>query len=384
MVTESVQAAVIAAPGRMEIREFPYPALAKGGIILRVEMAGICGTDKHTYRGENVQYAGTAAERRTPFPIIPGHEIVGTIAEIGAEAQARGDFYGRELAVGDRVTMCPDLVCGECWTCRNTFAYPWCENVRGYGNAFSADEAPHLTGGWAEYMYLFPGTFIYRVPEQMSPEVAVWSELFTVSAALDRALGYCRPSNGFHGAPTVVIQGVGPLGMCCLIRARILGAGDIIATDLSCFRLSRAQEFGADEVLSVGETDTGERVELVRQRTGGRGADIVIECAGVPEAVPEGLEMLRQGGLYLELGNFVDTGEEPLNIHRHLCAKNVTLLGVTNHPYTGYGPSLELMQRCHHRYPLEDLITHSYPLQQAEEALLTSMRPDAMKVVIRP
>lgn len=383
-MTESVKAAVIAAPGRMEIREFSYPVLGKGGIILRVEMAGICGTDKHTYRGENVQYAGTPAERRTPFPIIPGHEIVGTIAKISAEAEARGDYYGQALAVGDRVTICPDLICGECWTCRNTFAYPWCENVRGYGNAFSAEEPPHLTGGWAECMYLFPGTFVYRVPEEMPPEVAVWSELFTVSAALERALAHCHPSSGFHGAPIVVIQGVGPLGMCCLIRARMLGAGEIIATDLSSFRLSMAQRFGADEALNVGETDTGERVKFVRERTGGRGADIVIECAGVAEAVPEGLEMLRQGGLYLELGNFVDTGEVPLNIHRHLCAKNVMLLGVTNHPYTGYGPSLKLMQRYHDRYPLADLITHCYPLQRAEEALLTSMQPEAMKVVIRP
>ena len=383
-MVRSVKAAVMVAPGRMEVREFPYPTLGEGAIILRMEMAGICGTDKHTYRGENVQYAGTPAESRTPFPIIPGHENVGVIEEIDRAARERGDFYGRELREGDRVTFCPDLVCGRCWYCRNTFGYPWCENVRGYGNSLSCDAPPHLFGGWAEYVYLLPGVFVYRVPEGMPPEVAVLAELFTVSCALDRALTTCLPGDGFSGAPTVVIQGVGPLGLCCLIKARILGASQIIVTDLSPFRLRMAEEFGADGALNVAETELGERVEFVRERTQGRGADIVIECAGVPEVLPEGLEMLRKGGLYLELGNFVDTGEVSINVHRLLCAKNVHLVGVTNHPFTGYGPSLELMRRYGHLYPFERIITHRYPLEEAEEALLRSMEPDTMKVVITP
>ena len=381
-MARKVRAAVMVAPGHMEVREFPYPALEDGAIILRMEMAGICGTDKHTYRGENVQYAGTPAETRTPFPIIPGHENVGVIEEISQGARAAGDFYGESLQVGDRLTFCPDVVCGECWFCRNTFGYPWCEKVRAYGNAFSCDQPPHLFGGWAEYVYLLPGVFVYKVPEKMPSEVAVLAELFTVSAALERYLAVGTPADGFNGAPTVVVQGVGPLGLCCLIKARILGAGEIIATDLSPFRLQMAGQFGSDAALNVAETTVDGRIAFVRQRTRGRGADIVIECAGVPEVLPEGLEMLRKGGLYLELGNFVDTGETAINVHRHLCAKNVHLIGVTNHPFTGYGPSLRLMHRYGGLFPFEQIITHRYPIQDSEKALLKSMEPDAMKVVI--
>jgi len=381
-MARTVRAAVMVAPGRMEVREFPYPDLEEGGIILRMEMAGICGTDKHTYRGENVQYAGTPAETSTPFPIIPGHENVGIIEEIGQSARAAGDFYGESLQVGDRLTFCPDVVCGKCWFCRNTFGYPWCEKVRGYGNAFCCDQPPHLLGGWAEYVYLLPEVFRYKVPEGMPPEVAVLTELFTVAAALDRYLPVGTPADGFNSAPTVVVQGMGPLGLSCLIRARILGAGEIIGTDLFSPRLQMAGQFGLDAALNVAETTEEERIAFVQQRTQGRGADIVIECAGVPQVVPEGLEMLRQGGLYLELGNFVDTGEIPINVHRHLCAKNVHLIGVTNHPFTGYGPSLRLMQRYGHLYPFEKIITHRYAIDQAEEAVLKSVKPDAMKVVI--
>ena len=136
-------------------------------MLLKVEMCGICGTDKHTWRGETKQYAGTEAESDTPFPIIPGHEVIGTVAEINDRNRPRLDFNGERLRVGDRVALCPDVICGECYDCRHTFAFPWCENLRGYGNAFTATEPPHLFGGWAEYMYILPNAFLYKVPENL-------------------------------------------------------------------------------------------------------------------------------------------------------------------------------------------------------------------------
>jgi len=114
------------------------------------------------------------------------------------------------------------------------------------------------------------------------------------------------------------------------------------------------------------------------------GADLVVECAGVPEAVPEGLEMLRKGGTYIEAGNFVDVGETGINVHRHLCSKNVRLFGVTNHPFTGYTTSLRLMERYGSTFPFERIVTHRFPLEDTEDALKRSMAPDTMKVVIEP
>ena len=377
---KTVKAAVLTAPGHMELQEFPYPTLEEGALLLRVEMCGICGTDKHTYQGHSKQYAGTEAESDAPFPIIMGHEIVGIVEEVNGEYL---DFANQPLDPGDRITLCPDYVCGKCWYCRNTFGYPWCENVRGYGNAFSSAEPPHLFGGYAEYMYILPGTFVYKVPDSLPIQVAVLTELFDVSAAVEAAKEvYALSGFGFHCDDTVVVQGVGPMGLCFLIKARMMGAGDIIAFDRSDYRLEMARRFGADRTVNVLETTPEERIELVRDMTSGRGADVVLECAGVPEAVTEGLELLRKCGTYIEAGNFADTGEVPFNPHRLLCAKNVRLIGVTNHPFTGYGSSMDLIEKYADVFPFHEIVTHRYPLEQAHEALLKSMEPDCMKVVI--
>ena len=99
------QSTVMTAPGRIEAQDFPYPDVGEDAIVIALEMCGICGTDKHTYRGETVQYGGTAAEISTPFPIIPGHEIVGKVAEIGSRARTRLEYTGKTLNVGDRVVI---------------------------------------------------------------------------------------------------------------------------------------------------------------------------------------------------------------------------------------------------------------------------------------
>lgn len=372
-------------PQEIEIREFPFPQLESGALLLEVEMCGICGTDKHTWRGETRQYAETEAETDTPFPIIPGHEVIGIVAELNDRERPRLDFNGEPLRVGDRVALCPDVVCGECYNCRHTFAFPWCENLQGYGNSFTCAEPPHLFGGWAEYMYILPNAFVYKVPEGLPLRVAVMVELMAVSYNLDKTKEFFTlAGEGFATGSTVVIQGVGPMGICHVIKARLMGAGDIIATDLSDYRLALAQEFGVDYTLNVSKTTKGERIEFVRTLTGRRGADIVVECAGVPEVVPEGLEMLRKGGVYIEAGNFVETGEVSLSPHRHFCAKNVRLIGMTNHPFTGYTPSMKTMQKYAHLFPFEKFVTHEYPLNLAEQAMLKSMDPDCMKVVIVP
>jgi L-iditol 2-dehydrogenase len=372
----------MAAPGKLEIREFPTPKLAPGSLLVKMEMSGICGTDKHTFEGRSKQYAGTPAETDTPFPIVPGHENVGIIADAGGEIK---DFYGEELKAGDRITWCPDLICGQCWYCRNTFGYPWCEQVKAYGNAFTSDEPPHLTGGWAEYMYLFPGTFTFKVPSDVPPEVAVLTEVFAVSYAVDRAKEcYSLANEGFGGGATVVVQGVGPMGLMCLIKSRILGAGDIVAVDKSDYRLEMAQKCGANYALNLGTTSKAERLAFVKDLTNGRGADLVVECAGSPQAFVEGLELARKGGTYIEAGNFVDTGEATLNVNRHITAKNIRLFGVTNHPFTGYGASLKLMQRYRGVFPFEKIVTDRYPLEKAAEGLSHSCKLEAMKVVITP
>jgi threonine dehydrogenase-like Zn-dependent dehydrogenase len=379
------RAAVMVRPGRIEIQAFPVPPLDPGAILLRVDLCGICGTDKHTWRGENKQYAGTAAESDTPYPIIPGHEIVGTVVDVNDRDGPRLDFDGLRVRAGDRLALCPDVVCGSCYACRHTFAYPRCEHLRGYGNAFSCAEPPYLMGGWAELLYVLPAAFVYHVPEALPTRLAVMVELMAVSYNLDKLKEFSTLSGeGLATGDTLVVQGAGPMGICHIIKARMLGVGDIIATDISDYRLALAREFGADYTLNSAGTSEAERLEFVRSVTHGRGADLVVECVGKPEVVVEGLEMLRKGGTYVEAGNFVETGSITISPHRHLCAKNVRLIGMTNHPFTGYTPSMQMMQRTAHLFPYEKFVTDTYPLARTQEALLRSMEPDTMKVVIAP
>lgn len=380
-----VKAAVLLAPGEIHVQEFPYPTLRGHDMILRVEMSGICGTDKHTFRGATLQYAGTAAQMHTPFPIIQGHEVVGTVADIHPDAAASMEFYGRPLRPGDRVVICPDIICGRCWYCRHIAGYSLCENLRSYGNSFTCAEPPHLFGGFADCMYILPQTFVYRVPEDLPPEVAVMTELLAVTASLDKAREFSAlGGEGFQSGDTIVVQGAGPLGILHILKARILGAGEIIAIDRSAHRLNLAKRFGADMVLDLSSTTQEERIDVVRSSTGGRGADLVVECAGEPEAFLEGIEMLRMGGMYIVTGMFAEQGTVRVSPHRHVLAKNLRIIGIRNHPYTAYGPAMELMRKWRDRFPWREFVSDRFPVRDSATAMRRSFEPDTMKVVIEP
>jgi L-iditol 2-dehydrogenase len=380
MTVQGVLAATLVKPGHYEIREYPLPDPAPGCVLVKMEMSGICGTDKHTFQGYITQYG----DRKLEFPIIQGHENVGTIAAIGGNGEYK-DFEGIPLHVGDRVVVGANVCCGECYYCRHDFPYYCCENTTDYGNNLSAKNPPHLFGGWSQYMYIVPGSFLVKVPDELPSEVAVLTEIFAVSVGLDRAKQMSSfPSESFRFDDTVVILGVGPLGMCFLMKARMLGAGTIIAADLSDYRLNFAKRLGADQVANVGKTSKAERLQMVRELTGGRGADVVIECAGVPQAIPEALEMLRVGGLLVEAGNFSDLGEVPISPHRHLCAKNVRILGVGGEEPAAYGPSMRQMARYMTHYPLREFVTHRFGLRDVEAAMHKSVQAESMKVVLEP
>ena len=379
MNEKMVKAAVMVAPGKMELQHFPYPKPRKGAMVIEMEMSGICGTDKHAFKGEMVLYAGTEAEQRGVFPCVKGHENVGRIVEMNGPYL---DYDGRPLRVGDRVTMCPNIICQKCYYCRHVFGWPYCANNRTYGVYFPSHKWPHVTGGWAEYMYIFPGSFVYRVPEDMPVDIAVNIELMVVTNNVDRAKGYMEfASRGFGLMDTVLIQGVGAMGIAHLIKCRVLGAGDIIALDTSNHRLKFAKEFGADYTINAKKTTFKERLQMVRDLTDGRGADMVIETTGLATVLPEGLDLLRRGGTYLEAGNFVDSGETTINVHRHLAAKNVLLLGNTNHPNTEYYRTIKMMQRYKNDFPWHKFTSHKFTLGQAQEALEFSLGDKALKVV---
>ncbi len=385
-MTKTVKAVVMVAPGKVEVQELPYPDhLEPGAAIVKMEMSGICGTDKHAYKGEVTLYGGTQSEQDMVYPAVHGHENSGIVVEMAGEGRDI-EYSGQDLKVGDRVTNCPNVICGRCWYCRNVHGYPYCADHQGIGMTYYADRFPYIVGGWGEYMYLPPKAWVYKVPEHIPVEFACLVELFVVAALLDRAKDYAAyGGKGFHFGDTVVVQGSGAIGMMMVAKARMLGAGKIIALDTMDMKLEMSKEFGADLGINVSKYTDAQLVEYIRQETSGRGADVVVETVGRPEVLKVGLEMLSRGGTYMETGNFVDTGSTvELNVHRHIAAKNVLLFGNTNHPHDGYYAALDMMWRHRNEYPFEKLITHRFTYDQAQEAVKKSFDEDALKVVFTP
>jgi threonine dehydrogenase-like Zn-dependent dehydrogenase len=382
---EQVKAVMMTGPGRVECRKLPYPDhLEKGAAIVKMEMSGICGTDKHAFDGDVTLYGGTEAEQDMVYPAVHGHENSGTIVEMAGRGEDV-EYSGRSLNVGDRVTNCPNVICGRCWYCRRIHAYPFCSNHQGIGMTYRSDRFPYITGGWGEYLYLPPKAWIYRVPEELTIEEACLAEIFVVSSLLDRAKMYSQvDARGFGFGDTVVIQGLGAVGMMMVAKARLLGAGKVIGLDTVPLKLNLAKEFGADITIDVSSLSDDQLVQAIREETEGRGADVVVENVGRPEVVPVGLSMLRRGGTYCETGNFVDTGSTQINVHRHLAAKNVLFIGNTNHPHDMYYAHMDMMIRHRGEYPWSKLITHRFTLDECTEAMKAAYLPTALKVVFTP
>jgi threonine dehydrogenase-like Zn-dependent dehydrogenase len=357
----TARAAVVERPGTISLRTFAIPDPEPGQVILKLRHSGICGTDKHTFLGESKQYAGTPHERDLTYPLICGHENVGEVVATGGEVL---DSEGRALRPGDRIVPGANVACGRCRACLNGYPYYLCEHLEDYGNSLHCGRAPHLLGGWAEHMVLLPRSVLFRVPDALPNHVSL-----------------------FGGVPfggSVAVLGLGPLGLCHLIKAKLLGAATIIGTDRFPYRLSMAEAFGADVTLAVDETTMEERIARAREATGGWGPDIVLDCTGVSASFVEALRMVRTGGVVVEAGAFVDLGPVSVNPNADICTKNVGVIGIGGETATSYLASMRLMAANLDRLPFDRIVTHRMPLESAEEAMVIAQSGEAMKVVMAP
>jgi len=375
------RAAVMKGPGEIGIKEFVVSEVGEGSVLLRISLAGICGTDKHSFKGETKQYIGTQHERETAFPIICGHENVGIVTALGGEVFATD---GTPLKVGDRVVPAANVACGRCYYCLNGYPYYMCDHLENYGNSLSCTREPHLLGGWSEYMYLLPNTPIFRIPPELPDDIAVITEVMAVT----HGIGSAQALLSLHGRPsfghTTVVLGAGPLGLCHVVKARLCGAGRVIATDRFPTRLALARELGADTVWNVLETSIEDRSDMLLQETRGLGADMVIDCSGVPETFEESLRLVGPGGVIVEVGAFIDLGTVTINPSADICASNISIIGIGGETTVSYEPSLALMAAQMGRYPLEKIVSHKVPLGTVQAALLLAQRDEAMQVVLDP
>jgi threonine dehydrogenase-like Zn-dependent dehydrogenase len=364
---DTVAAVVMPGPGRpLEERRFPVPHARPGGAVLETIASEVCGTDVHLHHG---RLAGV------PFPIIPGHVNCGRVLETGGPLT---DVSGRPIEPGAVVTFFDVFgSCGSCWHCLVAKAGTRCPHRRVYGITTSADDG--LLGGWAERIEILPGVRMLPLPEGVSPE--------------DFMGGGCGLPTGFHAVEragvalgdNVVIQGSGPVGLNAAIFAQLSGALAVYVVGAPRARLDAATRLGAAGVLDVTEvSDPAVRAQWVRDRTGGRGADVVIEASGNPAAVPEGLDMLRDAGRYVVVGQYTDAGDALINPHRHINRRHATILGCWGYEFTHLHRALALMARQRDRFRWRDLVTREYRLGEAQLALQHMESFSVVKAVLRP
>jgi D-arabinose 1-dehydrogenase-like Zn-dependent alcohol dehydrogenase len=368
MSTKATAAVLGAFNQPLVLEQASVPDPEPGAVVARVAFGGVCGTDVHLHHGNLA----------IPIPLILGHEGVGYVDRLGEGVSK--DFAGLPLRVGDAIAWMSNIPCGTCHWCVIEGRRTLCETRKVYGVNQPYDQFPGLSGSWAEQIYLQPGSAIFRLTDGVTLRQA-------------SALG-CAGPTAYHGVlditrvgvgDTVVVQGSGPVGIAAAMYAHLAGAAKVILVGAPAGRLDLASEIGVGDVqLDIEETpDPAERIQWVKEQTpGGRGADVVLECAGVPAAVPEGFEMAAPGARFLVLGQYTDRGPTPINPHV-ITRKELTVLGSWGFSEKHYQGHLRALPNLTRRFEIDRLVSE-YPLSEANRALADMAAGRVMKPLLVP
>jgi threonine dehydrogenase-like Zn-dependent dehydrogenase len=375
----TIRVATFDGPGAQpKIQTVPRPAVPDRAGLIQVGACGVCGTDLHILKGH--------WPKPLNWPFTLGHELAGILVEKGPGLEF--DYTGKPLTEGCKVMIPPLNPCGECDYCRR---YPEhavkCRNPTYYGRYIPFSKPPHLWGGWAEMLYvdleMLPATKLYRLPDDMPLRLGALSEPL---ACCIRALNRAVKANGFWAGDTVVVQGSGPIGVLMVAAAREMGAGRVIVVGApEDPRLALCRAFGAEATVSLETRATPQaRIDAARELVGGFGADLVVDCSGHPSAGPEGIEMLRDGGTYVEMGQFTDAGAIETNWHR-FCAKDMVLVGSWGITPNDVPLGIDMLHRARDRYPWSKMQT-LFPFTEAgiAQAVQCAMEMKCVKATIIP
>jgi threonine dehydrogenase-like Zn-dependent dehydrogenase len=349
-VAEQVLAAVRVGPSKTEIREFPMVEVPADGALLKMEVAGICGTDVKMYKSPP-----------SNTPVIMGHENIGVIAKAGQEFTRRKGFKEGDLVFVEHYVMC-----GKCEWC-HLGQYRHCENtdwrynpdaIR-YGYT-SAEKAPHLWGGFAQYMYLPWNSVIHHVPKGVTPELA---GLVTPMA---NGVEWSLFDGGVGYDSTVLIQGPGQQGLSQTVICKQAGASLIIVTGTSkdAARMEVAKALGADYVIDVQKEEPLGRIMEI---TGGRGVDVVLDCTAGAGTTPVllGVDALkRKAGTIVIQGEMAEFPNFPVG---KVTVKFITIKSARGHSFKAC--ELALQQIASKRFPLERVTTHTFGLKDVDLAI---------------
>lgn len=361
----TVRAVVMPAPrSPLTLWQLDTPTIERGAVLLETVASEVCGTDVHLYHGRL---------HGVPYPIVPGHVSVGRVGEANGVDR---DALGAPLGSGDEVTFYDvHEVCNHCYHCTVAQQPNRCPSRKVYGITYSAHDGP--LGGWADRIYLKPGVRIVKLPEGLSAEQVIGGGcgLFTGFAAVERA----DPAMG----DLVVVQGAGPVGLAAAAFAALRGAATVVVIGAPQSRLDLALLLGADVVLPL-DREVADRLDVVRGLSEGRGADVVIEASGNPAAIPEALDLLRDGGTYVVAGHYTDTGTAEINPHLHVNRRHADVRGQWGTDFRHIVRALRLLAKHRDRLRFDRVIGGKYGLGRAQEALDDVAALRVTKAVIDP
>jgi L-iditol 2-dehydrogenase len=365
----SARAAVLEAKETLRIKEFPLRAIHDDEILVRVEACGICGTDIHCYKND-------------PFALTPnvlGHEGTGEVVQVGKSVVM--DSVGKPVRVGDKIVTSIMETSQACMIAKyNPLRANLCEDLQVYG--LLPDEPDnHFNGYFGEYLIIRPGSSFFVVNEMSLKLRTLIEPAAVVCHALDRAK---ESSSRLNFRSRILVQGCGPIGLLMIAVLRAYGINNIIALDGNDDRLEMARSFGADYTLNYKHYDGLDAlVEAVGKLTKGVGAQFGFQVTGVPQAFGNIFKMVRRGGTVVEIGHFVDGGEVKINPHEDICKKEISLIGSWVYNSTDYPNAYHFLQRAERiGLPMESLITHTFPLDQIQEAFDTNIRQEGVKIMI--
>lgn len=364
---KTAKVAMLTAPKHIEVKEFPIPEkLEDNDILVKVEGCGVCGTDVHEWKGD-------------PFGLIPvvlGHEGTGEVIALGKNVKF--DTAGNPIKVGDKIVTSV-ISCGECQICRNHPANTnLCDKQGVFGLIGHKEEQP-LNGWFSTHLLIRAKGATYFVVNDLDLQERMLLELSCVCVhALKRANG-----TGLMNFNTkVLIQGLGPVGLVMIAVLRAAGINHIIAVDGTPMRLEMAKKLGAKTVINFKEHPTlDERVALVKQVTNGIGADFAFQCTGAPAAAADIYSYIRRGGGMCEMGFFVNNGEYTVNPHFAMCNKEINLIGSWDYSADDYPTTMAFLRQAREmNIPIKELITHSFPLDQLNEAMEVNVAQKGIKI----
>lgn len=346
MVGVKTRAAVQRAARDVEIRELPVPdEVDDGAALLRVEGCGVCGADYERYVGEFDD------QEMFEYPVVIGHEPVGRIAEIGADAS---DRWGVEA--GDRVAVEPFAPCGVCEFCVDG-RYTICRQRFIYGVA-STDVGAGIWGGFAEYMLLRPGTIVHRLSDRVSIEDA------TLFNPLGAGFEWVCRAGGVEVGDAVLVLGPGQRGLSSVIAANEAGADPIVVTGLTADadRLDLAEDLGATHTIDVEATDLQERVAAICG-----GVDVAVDTSpGATRPVVDAIEATRPGGTIVLAGTKGGAAVEGF-VSDDVVLDNLTVQGTIGTRSWSFERAIDVIEAGD--YPLERMHTHRLPLSEIDRVL---------------